>query len=368
MVYSIGIVITFFLSFVLLTKKGKSPADHVLLVWLFVILVHLSLFAMIATQGYLKFPYLLGFELALPLLHGPFLFLYTVFLTQNSTFSPKLLLHLIPYILAMAIMAPFLVLGPEEKIAVYLNDGAGYGNQLLLISVLINLSGLVYIILSLRALLRHKRSVKDRFSYTDKVNLQWLFRLVIGLACIWFLVFLADDSIIFTAVVLFVLFIGYYGIKQVGVFTNPATLHFAPQPENLISEPDSDAVPSAKYEASLLDTETLDTMHRELEQLMATEKLYLIPELTLAMVAQKMEIHPNTLSQLINTAEQKNFFDYINMLRIEAFKERLAMPENQKYTLLSLAHECGFNSKTSFNRNFKKATGQSPSEYLNNLQ
>jgi AraC-like DNA-binding protein len=82
------------------------------------------------------------------------------------------------------------------------------------------------------------------------------------------------------------------------------------------------------------------------------------------MVAEELEIHPNTLSQVINTVEQKNFFDYVNTLRIEEFKERIANPDNQKYTLLSLAFECGFNSKTSFNRNFKNLTGKSPSEYL----
>lgn len=82
------------------------------------------------------------------------------------------------------------------------------------------------------------------------------------------------------------------------------------------------------------------------------------------MVSRELDVHPNTLSQVINRAEQKNFFDYINTLRVADFKEKAANPENQKYTLLSLAYDCGFNSKTSFNRNFKKITGKSPSEYL----
>ncbi len=82
------------------------------------------------------------------------------------------------------------------------------------------------------------------------------------------------------------------------------------------------------------------------------------------MVSRELNIHPNTLSQVINRAEQKNFFDYINSLRVSEFKERTMKSDYQKYTLLSLAHDCGFNSKTSFNRNFKKITGKSPSEYL----
>ena len=97
---------------------------------------------------------------------------------------------------------------------------------------------------------------------------------------------------------------------------------------------------------------------------MQKEKLYKNSELTLADLSQKLNVHPNVLSQVINSAEQKNFYDYVNHLRVEEFKTIILLPENQKFTLLSIAFECGFNSKTAFNRNFKKATGFSPSEYL----
>ncbi|MNY28251.1 Helix-turn-helix domain protein [compost metagenome] len=62
--------------------------------------------------------------------------------------------------------------------------------------------------------------------------------------------------------------------------------------------------------------------------------------------------------------EKKSFYDYINELRIEEFKIIVVLPENQKFTLLSLAYDVGFNSKTSFNRNFKNITGLSPTAYL----
>ena len=226
-------------------------------------------------------------------------------------------------------------------------------------------SGAVYTVLSLRTLMKHKRQIKNNFSYTEKINLEWLFRLIIGLSLIWILVFLADDEIIFTSVVLFVVFIGYYGIKQVGVFTNQPPPEPLPVPESS-KVIDSPVLPPeiTKYENSTLTDDQARHIHQRLVGLMEEEKLYLTPELTLAMVSERLAVHPNTLSQVINTWEQKNFFDYINTLRIEEFKERIHQPDNQKYTLLSLAFECGFNSKTSFNRNFKNLTGKSPSTYV----
>ena len=97
---------------------------------------------------------------------------------------------------------------------------------------------------------------------------------------------------------------------------------------------------------------------------MEYEKLYKDPELNLNQVASLLDVHPNILSQTINSVENKNFYDYINQHRIEEFKRIVVLPENQKFTILSLAFESGFNSKTSFNRNFKKYMDCSPREYI----
>lgn len=364
MIYIIGIVITFFLSFILLTKKGKSGADKILFAWLCVIFVHLLLFSIISSKEYLKFPYLLGFEMPLPLLHGPFLFLYSMALTTEQFGRPKIFLHFLLFTISFIATIPFLILNPEEKILVYQNEGKGFETISTIIFIGIVLSGITYTFLSLQVLVNHKKLIKDNFSSIEKINLQWLFRLILGLSCIWILVFFAADEIIFSSVVLFVVFIGYYGIKQVGVFTNQQVLELSPAIESKeLAEPSVATPKVSKYDKSALSDIQLKSIHSRLLQLMKQKKLFLTPELTLSMVAEELEIHPNTLSQVINTAEQKNFFDYVNTLRIKEFKARVTNPDNQKYTLLSLAYECGFNSKTSFNRNFKNLMGKSPSEY-----
>jgi hypothetical protein len=119
MIYTTGIIITFFLSFILLTKKDKTIADIILFVWLCVILVQLVLFALISSKQHLFFPDLLGLEIPLPLLHGPFLFLYTTIQTGGQLTFRKMCIHFIPYVITFLLIIPFLLLGQEEKIYVY---------------------------------------------------------------------------------------------------------------------------------------------------------------------------------------------------------------------------------------------------------
>jgi len=107
-----------------------------------------------------------------------------------------------------------------------------------------------------------------------------------------------------------------------------------------------------------------EEIHDMLNRLMEQKKPFTNPDLTLGEMAEQLDVHPNNLSQVINSVAQKNFYDYINSRRVEEFIYLAGRPENQQFTLLSIAYECGFNSKSSFNRNFRRITGLSPSDYL----
>ncbi|MGY0038300.1 helix-turn-helix domain-containing protein [Pedobacter sp. NJ-S-72] len=200
--------------------------------------------------------------------------------------------------------------------------------------------------------------------------MSWLMYLIAGVSIIWIVVIFGTNEYIFAAVVLFVLFVGYFGIKQVGIFTsryedNDLVIDGLPKTETIILHTETAVVnEKSKYSKSGMSDDTIDKIHQELNSLMQREKRYTDPELTLVQLSKELNIHANSLSQVINSVEQKNFYDYVNAQRIEEFKKIVSSPENQKFTLLSLAFECGFNSKTSFNRNFKKHIGISPSEYI----
>src|SRR5690242_8323915 len=120
MLYLSGIVITFFLLLLLLGKKGKTAADIILACWLAVIGVHLLFFYLFIAGKIYSYPWLLGTHFPLPLLHGPFLYLYAASLTGNfNTSNKKYLLHFIPALLCWAYLIHFFILPPEEKIFVF---------------------------------------------------------------------------------------------------------------------------------------------------------------------------------------------------------------------------------------------------------
>jgi AraC-like DNA-binding protein len=95
--------------------------------------------------------------------------------------------------------------------------------------------------------------------------------------------------------------------------------------------------------------------------------LYQNPELTLSEVAKKLESNSSVISRAINQGFSMNFNDFINTYRINAVKEMFANNKHKKSTLLGIAYDCGFNSKATFNRAFKKNTGFTPKEFLKTI-
>jgi AraC-like DNA-binding protein len=435
MLYLLGVSLSIFLFLILISKKGKTLPDKILAVWLIFLGLNIFHYYLAITDLDLNYPFLLALGSPLPLIQGPFLFLYTAALTnQFPNKKYKMFLHFMPLIIIYIVFIPFYMLDNQQKLEVYLQHGKGWEFQILTNLILIYLSGIVYVAWSLFLLRKHRKNILQQFSDIEKINLNWLRYLIIGMSSIWLFVFYGNDDLIYGSVVLFVAFIGYYGIKQVGIFTSNysynneidrLTLLKTENEINITNDivvskketeysSDNSLINSNEQEVTLLSNQNqstveldisisqqiikeeqnsdviieniqvvietkkkylksglsdLDalTIHKKLTDLMSSEKTFKNPELTLVELAQLLNVHPNILSQIINSIENKNFYDYINDKRVEEFKSIVILPKNQKYTLLSLALECGFNSKTTFNRNFKKSTGVSPSEYLKNI-
>ncbi|WP_346318066.1 helix-turn-helix domain-containing protein [Chitinophaga sp. YIM B06452] len=310
----------------------------------------------------------------MPMAQGPFLYLYIKYQTRPILFQKRDLLHFLPFALGYLLFSQFYFLPFDEKVNTLSNNAAGFEMENRFRIILICISGIIYIPWSCYKLLGFRNRLEHQFSNTEKINFRWLLYLIIGMAVIWVAVLVMhSDRLVFSASAIFVCWMGYFGIKQVNVFSqkNIESAVFAGY-EAATEDTGEDQPPvtqpaQPKYAKSLLEEGAAQKLHQKLLAVMEEEKPYLDPELTLNDLAGMVDTNPNLLSQVINSVEQKTFYELVNEFRVKEFLRQAALPANKKYTLLTIAYDCGFNSKASFNRNFKKHTGKSPSEYLHTM-
>lgn len=347
-----------------------------LAVWMLILGLHLTIYYFCYTGLEYKYTILLGTIIPFPFLHGPMLFLYTAALSGRLPRWKNIhLLHFIPFVFFYIFYFDFFISSGAEKIAFIEHIKAGGSDIYLQLHFpTMILSAVTYLVLTFLMIRRHQKAIQGYYSYSsEKINLHWLRNLLIGMAVIWAVVITVNafgndstnDAPIYVTVVLFVIFMGYFGIRQGNIFTTTAG------PAEMTHGLKTEAIPSTgpdsiqkRYAKSGLKDNEADTIEGQLKILMEKDKLYLDENLTLPKLAVEMDILPNYLSQVINERYGKNFYDFVNTFRVEEFKEIIRDPKKRRYTLLTLAMECGFNSKSSFNKYFKKATGKTPSEYL----
>ncbi|WP_010136705.1 helix-turn-helix domain-containing protein [Ochrovirga pacifica] len=117
-----------------------------------------------------------------------------------------------------------------------------------------------------------------------------------------------------------------------------------------------------------LSSSLIATYKNKLQTSMEQDQVYLDSSLSLRKLAQKIDLHPNQLSWLLNDCFDQNFNDFINFYRIQHFKKLAVQPGSEQYTLLSLAYESGFNSKSVFNACFKKQEANTPSQWVKSVK
>jgi AraC-like DNA-binding protein len=374
--YLSGIIIGAFLCFLLLTKPGKQVADYLLAGWLMASSWMLVSVYLLASGQYAQYPTLTILGLGVLPAQGPFLYLYIQYQAEPASFQKMDLLHFLPVVFGYLLFLPFYSWPSVTKVNALDHNMSGIETANKMRLILVYISGLVYIPLSFYRLLLFRQNIRHFFSNIESINFRWLLYLVAGMGLIWIIVlFFRSDRFVFITATLFVWWTGYFGVKQAAVFSNnriesdpAATTRILPadtpvEANSKLSE--NPALPSApKYQKSSLDPLTVHLLHEKLLAVLTKEKPYLDPELTLDELAALVQTTPNYLSQVINTMEQKTFYELVNEWRVKAFLEQAVVPDNKKYTLLTIAYTCGFNSKASFNRNFKKVTGKTPRAYL----
>ncbi len=374
-----GAVQAFFMTLLIVSKKQKSVADYILGSWLLLIGLHIFSYFVYLTHVHDQAKSLFDLNLAFPILNGPFLYIYvTSIIDKTNRFSYKSLLHFIPFVLVVSYLTHNVLYG-DDNYTIRYYDSVILIRNISVLNITFNLLVLCivpfYVIWCHFQLKKYQRNIKDTFSSIDKINLGWLHHLVYGLGVVWVVVFIMHlfmrdlnssttflNNSIFSSYTIFVFFIGYFGFRQSNVFSKYAygTNKYLISESNNSNEIEKIG---KKYKQSGLKDDQIQKLHDQLVNFMNTEKPYLDNDLTLNKLSDLLGISNYYLSQILNEQQNQNFYDFINFYRVEEFKRRIADKKNNNFTLLSIAYECGFNSKSSFNRIFKNVTDKTPSEY-----
>ncbi len=248
--------------------------------------------------------------------------------------------------------------------------------RFVILNGVLGLQALSYMAVTIWRLRRYTREIEQVFSNLEKIKLNWL-RNVTFMGTSGWLFFLIEYVLLLTGKymagpfnfsnlvgAIYVYALGYLGLSKSEIFAAPmirASISQLPPSEDTNSS--LPPVKVSKYEKSGLTETKAKQYLTALQQLMESEKPYLNSELTLLQLAEMLVISPHNLSEIINTRQQQNFFDFVNSYRVEKARRDLIDPTKQHLKILSIAFEAGFNSKTAFNTIFKKFTNLTPSEY-----
>lgn len=156
----------------------------------------------------------------------------------------------------------------------------------------------------------------------------------------------------------------YYGFRRRG---REVVLPVVPVAEEPSAPVEVKPVSEEKYKSVKVSPEECKRLAKKLEVVMHRDKPYMHPDLKIADLATAIDTSAHTLSYLFNQYLKRNYYDYINDYRIAEFKRLVNTDEYAKYTLSALAEHCGFSSRASFFRYFKKATGITPNEYIRSI-
>ncbi|MEH6593089.1 MAG: helix-turn-helix domain-containing protein [Halioglobus sp.] len=356
---------------ILCIKTGDRSANALLGLFLGISAVELGLLAL--SYSGLSFQSGLYKLYAVAILKGPALYLYVRALTEPG------------FRLAGPQLKHLALIIPNLLVVWLLTDRAGSsqpvtGEYLLApasvywYSILLNLISLAYAAGALGVLNRYRNQVEDLFSSIEEISLGWLkwllvFYITLRLGNIVLDAMRAQGMLLasYKSYAVALLNIGVIYFVSIGGLRQP--IIFSGQFRNSLAQPSPSIAQTVekaegeKYGKSGLSDTRIDRIWQQLNEAMNHEHLYANPELTLPVLADTLNVSANDLSRVINSREDKSFYDFVNSYRVKAASALLRNPKNDSRKMLDLAMEAGFKSQSTFYNHFKKQLGLTPSQY-----
>jgi AraC-like DNA-binding protein len=338
-------------------RGGNRTANRLLAAMTLTISIVVSGSVWITTDYVFVFPHLSRLHHPFVFLAGPLLFLYIRTLTSNERrFVKRDLLHFVPFAACLIYLLPYYFQSSAMKLAHLWAEANqdSLGVWYYVRSAAFIVQFLVYLILIIATLIKYSRKVRDQHSPAERAVLFQVRFFVIASLILWvgvILRFTLDQSAATNLLVPFGASVMVYAMGYLEMRKR------APDDER------SEQQPAKKYEKSTLTPERSERYLNKLLRLMEDEQPFTDGDLTVQKLAERLSIPAHHLSQTINERLNQTFTDFVNSYRVEAAKRRLLDPAFKHYSVLGIAEEVGFNSKSSFNSVFKKHTNMTPSEF-----
>ena len=330
----------------------------------------------------------------------PLFYLYVKSLTnENFSFDGRKLLHFLPALIFFMINTPvFLMLTPEQSkwFIIYGFAETGSGQMVKLCTYIYYLWNfgvfalqiVFYLYLVIKEILQHKKKIREVFSNLQKKKLNWL----IWCTGLFFALLVINNTLLQTdavdaiivriayniAMIVITAFLGFAGLRQIDIYDEikVADMAHTDGDSHKVKDQGRDEIQQQtnvaeginnKYVASALSEEEKKKIVDVLENIMQTKKLFLNPELKITDVASEVLFPRKQISQAMNEKLSNNFYNFINRYRIEEAKRLLEDTKYSKFSIEGIAHQSGFNSRSSFYTAFRNETGVTPSQFRGKL-
>jgi AraC-like DNA-binding protein len=292
-----------------------------------------------------------------PFLYGSLFFLYVRALTAGKGFRSRDVLHLLGFGVMLVLNTYVFVMNHAQLQVLSARWIAGERSVGLWFDGPLFIYSLLYVAAALLQVHRYRRRLRERRSDADRMALCWIEAMALCQIVIWAIAIvqalvdlpILNYELLFGAVAAWVCVVGWFSLGQPPVLSEP-------EPD----EAEVAAISTLRLEA---DDARFPAVEVRLSQLMEGESaLYREPALTIGQVAKRSGYPEYLVSAVINRRLGGSFWDYVNRLRVEAVRARLADADDTR-TILDIAYDCGFTSKSTFNAAFKRQIGETPSGY-----
>lgn len=310
------------------------------------------------------FPSLLWIPYSILTAIGPLILFYTKALTDLDFDILKInKIHFIPPIVELGFQVIMIILSIRNQELFYNTQLYFYVTPFVYFWVAVSI--FYYLRLSLNIINNHETWVLKNFSNLKHITLIWLRKLIVYYRLLWIvwvpfvIVFLCFfkfqlQYLIVVMVLYFLMLILVYLTFWIGIESfRRGSFIYIYRPEKKTEN---------KNFRQLTEHQVQGYIER-INQLMDLEKIYLNENLSLKELASHLKADPNLISFILNNHFSTNFYEFVNRYRVDEIKKKLNSPRYKHLTLLGIAMESGFNSKTTFNRVFKQATGITPTEF-----